>query len=1310
MSQRESNRPSRPNRLPFISELLRTRSRTGRTTGSAKSNVSYLSDLSPSNEIQSPMSDTGAIPTDAHHLPSGTIKYGELLKTSRSRTNNRIHGPPRRRRFRLTEEAIEYFQQFSHVKIRRSFPLTSIHKVQPAPDNPAAFQLIFHNFVMELEATSVVEANSWLKMIQEYVSQWNEKGDQEADNVSSSDKTDEEEEEEEDVPVISKPSSPSDLQCIEEDGFLTFNISPHSDDVCILEQKQDDTEDTEKPKASSVRQRERQTRPYTPGRTRSQSLGVLLKAWTTEDEQYGTYGQRRFNRSLRRRLHLVPKLEKHAPVDVPKSDEEFKKLHGDYAMIKYPRYNWWAIPSEKIFRVDNDNLQIMWRSSFATKTNPTSILRLDSVLEVRVGQRTNGFERFPYEEVDAQSFSLMYEDVKGKYAKLESLDVICDHPQHFQDWIEGLGSLQIGPKTSMFPSRYENTDPILLWLKGFWTCSQQDHEISERESIKIVKMIHPRINPQMLRRVILDAHSHQHAATLGYGKSLKWDGFVLLYNLLCGETGRLNEIFRKYAKTKKRLGMTMEEFKEFLIQECHWKHEDCDRRKLKELMVFHDHHHLSFKKYVGGNKVSNWKTSVRLLSYAGFLSFLRSRHNSSINALHNTVYQDMSQPLSHYFINSSHNTYLEADQIKGRSTLDAYIRALLQGSRCVEIDCWDNASGEPIIYHGFTFTSKLPLRAVVRTIKEYAFHMSHYPVIISIENHCNAQQQSKMAKIFHEEFTDDNGQSMIATENLVEGKAFYQRHLPSPLELQGKILLKGSYKLQNSKGLNKGLTKQSSSSIAFAKRNISGDPSFETLEKAPSKEVIDSEVHVDTPTGKREWDWPSEQTLEKGSVRLTRGRTRREAKQFSKTIQETGGKVEIPEDDQEIFYTETAEDLRRLIVYCRSTHINPWSWREQKFTSICQMFSFGEISAANHCKRSPKEMLACTERQLVRTYPKGARIDSSNYYPIPFWNHGIHMVALNYQTPDVCMHLNQGRFRHNGGCGYVLKPAVMRKPNPSKGEKGFNPLMTEPHPLVPTCDLEIELLSGQNLSLLGKSCQSLTVQISSHGIPADSYNMDPQAESADVFSPNWPQDAHIFSHKILMPELCLIYFRVDVTLSALGSTAQIFGQNCITLPSLQPGLKYIQLRKSSGELIPESGLFVKIKMEWDNGHIHSPLPNKSSPHPKLTHQDELCDPTQSLSSSFINSMTAKPVDVLNKPQLHRQSCQEGSLVNLLEVIGDSSSNQDVFPISNEIESDSEENGEMQTEKQTETQTETQTEKQTETQTVAIEITAETYDV
>ena len=36
-------------------------------------------------------------------------------------------------------------------------------------------------------------------------------------------------------------------------------------------------------------------------------------------------------------------------------------------------------------------------------------------------------------------------------------------------------------------------------------------------------------------------------------------------------------------------------------------------------------------------------------------------------------------------------------------------------------------------------------------------------------------------------------------------------------------------------------------------------------------------------------------------------------------------------------------------------------------------------------------------------------------------------VALNYQTTGLMMDLNQGKFLENGGCGYVLKPAVMRE-------------------------------------------------------------------------------------------------------------------------------------------------------------------------------------------------------------------------------------------------------------------------------------------
>lgn len=43
-------------------------------------------------------------------------------------------------------------------------------------------------------------------------------------------------------------------------------------------------------------------------------------------------------------------------------------------------------------------------------------------------------------------------------------------------------------------------------------------------------------------------------------------------------------------------------------------------------------------------------------------------------------------------------------------------------------------------------------------------------------------------------------------------------------------------------------------------------------------------------------------------------------------------------------------------------------------------------------------------------------------------------VALNFQTPGEQMDLNQGRFLQNGGCGYILKPAFMCKP-----DSAFNP-------------------------------------------------------------------------------------------------------------------------------------------------------------------------------------------------------------------------------------------------------------------------------
>lgn len=136
-----------------------------------------------------------------------------------------------------------------------------------------------------------------------------------------------------------------------------------------------------------------------------------------------------------------------------------------------------------------------------------------------------------------------------------------------------------------------------------------------------------------------------------------------------------------------------------------------------------------------------------VISFKTFILFLLDESNTLFDPEKQLMYQSMDHPLTDYFICSSHNTYLESDQLMGNSSTHAYQLAFEKGCRCVEIDCWDGENGEPIVYHGFTLTSKIKFKSVIQTIACFAFKNCEYPLIVSLENHCSYEQQERMAEI-----------------------------------------------------------------------------------------------------------------------------------------------------------------------------------------------------------------------------------------------------------------------------------------------------------------------------------------------------------------------------------------------------------------------------------------------------------------------------------------------------------------------------------------------------------------------------------
>ncbi|XP_040285796.1 1-phosphatidylinositol 4,5-bisphosphate phosphodiesterase beta-1 isoform X1 [Bufo bufo] len=509
------------------------------------------------------------------------------------------------------------------------------------------------------------------------------------------------------------------------------------------------------------------------------------------------------------------------------------------------------------------------------------------------------------------------------------------------------------------------------------------------------------------------------------------------------------------------------------------------------------------------------------LSVEGFIRYLNGEENGVVPPEKLDLNEDMSQPLSHYFINSSHNTYLTAGQLAGNSSVEMYRQVLLAGCRCVELDCWKGrtAEEEPVITHGFTMTTEISFKEVIEAIAECAFKTSPYPILLSFENHVDSpKQQAKMAEYCKQIFGDG-----LLTEPLEKFQLEPGVPLPSPMELKYKILVKNKKK---------------------SHKSADGSGKKKLLEQASNACSDSSSVFEPSSPGAGEADIESEEDDDDDED---------DCKKSSMEEGTAGNEA------------SATEEMSNLVNYIQPVKFESFETSKKRNKSY-EMSSFVETKGLEQLTKSPVEFVEYNKMQLSRIYPKGTRVDSSNYMPQVFWNAGCQMVALNFQTIDFPMQLNMGMYEYNAKCGYRLKPEFMRRP-----DKHFDPFTETTVDGIVANTVSVKIISGQFLS---DKKVGTYVEVDMFGLPVDTRRkaFKTKTSQGNAVNPVWEEEPIVFK-KVVLPSLACL------RISAYEEGGKFIGHRILPVYAIRPGYHYICLRNEKNVPLTLPAIFVCIEVK-----------------------------------------------------------------------------------------------------------------------------------